>query len=197
VVVDICAARPIDLAIVDGIDPQSWDALMSSPDRPLNNRAIAGLYPPGSTFKPFMALAALELGKRTPASAIQDPGFFVFGDRRFRDSKPGGHGTVDLYKSIVVSSDTYYYMLANDMGIDAIASFMKRFGFGARTGIDLDGEVAGVQTTASERYGKRTTDSLGWSQIYIDNPWAVSSLFVHDTGSDPKQPAWESCAKPH
>ena len=129
---------------VDGIDPQSWEALMSSPDRPLNNRAIAGLYPPGSTFKPFMALAALELGKRTPASVIQDPGYFVFGDRRFRDSKPGGHGTVDLYKSIVVSSDVYYYMLANDMGIEAIAGFMGRFGFGARTGIDLDGEVTGV-----------------------------------------------------
>jgi len=129
---------------VDGIDPQSWDELMNSPDRPLNNRALAGLYPPGSTFKPFMALAALELGKRTPASVIQDPGYFIFGDRRFRDSKPGGHGTVDLYKSIVVSSDVYYYMLANDMGIEAIAGFMGRFGFGARTGIDLDGEVTGV-----------------------------------------------------
>jgi penicillin-binding protein 2 len=129
---------------VDGIDPQSWDELMNSPDRPLNNRAIAGLYPPGSTFKPFMALAALELGKRTPQSAIQDPGYFIFGDRRFRDSKRGGHGTVDLYKSIVVSSDTYYYMLANDLGIDAIAAFMKRFGFGARTGIDIDGEAEGV-----------------------------------------------------
>lgn len=129
---------------VDGIDPQGWEALMSSPDRPLNNRALAGLYPPGSTFKPFMALAALELGKRTPQSTISDPGYFVFGDRRFRDSKRGGHGTVDLHKSIVVSSDVYYYMLANDLGIDAIASFMKRFGFGARTGIDLDGEAAGV-----------------------------------------------------
>ena len=129
---------------VDGIDPQSWDALMNSPDRPLNNRAIAGLYPPGSTFKPYMALAALELGKRTPHSTIQDPGYFVFGDRRYHDSVPGGHGTVDLYKSIVVSSDTYYYMLANDLGIDAIADFMKQFGFGARTGIDLDGEAEGV-----------------------------------------------------
>jgi penicillin-binding protein 2 len=129
---------------VDGIDPQSWEALMSSPDRPLNNRAIAGLYPPGSTFKPFMALAALELGKRTPRTTISDPGYFVFGDRRFRDSKRGGHGTVDMYKSIVMSSDTYYYMLANDMGIDAIAGFMKRFGFGARTGIDLEGEAEGV-----------------------------------------------------
>jgi len=129
---------------VDGIDPQSWEALMSSPDRPLNNRAIAGLYPPGSTFKPYMALAALELGKRTPRTTISDPGYFVFGDRRFRDSKRGGHGTVDMYKSIVMSSDTYYYMLANDMGIDAIAGFMKRFGFGARTGIDLEGEAEGV-----------------------------------------------------
>jgi penicillin-binding protein 2 len=129
---------------VDGIDPQSWEALNNSPDHPLNNRAIAGVYPPGSTFKPFMALAALTLGKRTPRSTIQDPGYFVFGDRRFRDSKPGGHGTVDLYKSIVMSSDTYYYMLANDMGIEAIAGFMKLFGFGARTGIDLDGEAAGV-----------------------------------------------------
>jgi penicillin-binding protein 2 len=71
--------------------------------------AIAGTYPPGSTFKPFMALAALETGKRTPRSAINDPGYFVFGDRRFRDSKPGGNGYVDLHKSIVVSSDTYYY----------------------------------------------------------------------------------------
>jgi len=129
---------------VDGIDPSSWEALNNSADLPLNNRAIAGVYPPGSTFKPFMALAALELGKRTPRSTIHDPGYFVFGDRRFRDSKPGGHGAVDLYKSIVMSSDTYYYMLANDMGIDAIAGFMKRFGFGARTGIDLEGEANGI-----------------------------------------------------
>ena len=129
---------------VDGIDSQSWSELNTSPDRPLNNRAIAGLYPPGSTFKPFMALAALELGKRKPDSTIFDPGYFVFGERRYRDSKPEGHGRVDLYKSIVVSSDTYYYQLANDMGIDAIAGYMKHFGFGARTGIDLEGEVPGV-----------------------------------------------------
>jgi len=129
---------------VDGIDPANWEALNNSPDRPLNNRAIAGLYPPGSTFKPYMALAALELGKRTPRSVIHDPGYFVFGERRFRDSKPGGHGTVDLYKSIVVSSDTFYYQLANDLGINAIAGFMQHFGFGARTGIDLEGEATGV-----------------------------------------------------
>ena len=129
---------------VDGIDPASWAELNGSPDRPLTNRALTGQYPPGSTFKPFMALAALELGKRTPRSTIHDPGYFVFGERRFRDSKPGGHGYVDLYKSIVISSDTYYYMLANDMGIDKIPGFMRHFGFGARTGIDLEGEKPGV-----------------------------------------------------
>ena len=129
---------------VEGIDAQSWGELNNSPDRPLNNRAIAGVYPPGSTFKPFMALAALENGKRTPKFTISDPGYFFFGERRFRDSRPGGHGSVDLYKSIVVSSDTYYYQLANDMGIDAIAAFMGPFGFGAPTGVDLDGEAKGV-----------------------------------------------------
>ena len=129
---------------VEGIDATNWAELNNSPDRPLNNRAIAGVYPPGSTFKPYMALAALELGKRTFRSTIHDPGYFEFGGRRFRDSKPGGHGTVDLYKSIVASSDTFYYQLANDMGIDAIAGFMKHFGFGSPTGIDLTGEAEGV-----------------------------------------------------
>ena len=129
---------------VDGIDPQSWDALNNSPDHPLNDRAIAGLYPPGSTLKPYLALAALELGKRTPKSSIVDQGYFFFGGRRFRDDKQGGHGVVDLYKSLVESCDTYYYMLANDLGIDAIAQFLAPFGFGSRTGIDLDGESTGV-----------------------------------------------------
>ncbi|MGH8704929.1 MAG: penicillin-binding protein 2 [Burkholderiales bacterium] len=129
---------------VDGIDPASWESLNNSPDRPLNNRAIAGVYPPGSTFKPYMALAALELGKRTPRSAIHDPGYFVFGERRFRDSRPGGLGYVDLYTSIVKSSDTFYYVLANDMGIDAISGFMRHFGFGSKSGIDLKGEAEGV-----------------------------------------------------
>ena len=129
---------------VDGIDPASWEGLNNNPDRPLNNRALTGVYPPGSTFKPFMALAALESGKRTTTQTISDPGYYVFGERRFRDSKPGGHGTVDMYKSIVVSSDTYYYQLANDLGIDSIAAFMRQFGFGSRTGIDLEGESVGV-----------------------------------------------------
>jgi penicillin-binding protein 2 len=131
-------------SFVDGIEPQIWQELNTSLDRPLNNRAIAGLYPPGSTFKPFMALAALELNKRTARHTINDIGYFDFGGRRFRDSRPYALGLVDLYRSIVVSSDVYYYQLANDMGIDAIAAFMKQFGFGARSGIDLHGEAAGV-----------------------------------------------------
>jgi penicillin-binding protein 2 len=103
---------------VDGIDPASWEELNTSPDRPMVNRALAGTYPPGSTFKPYMALAALELGKRTQQQTIYDPGFFQFGNHRFRDDKVGGHGTVDMYKSIVASCDTYYYMLGNDLGIE-------------------------------------------------------------------------------
>lgn len=129
---------------IDGIDSQSWDELNNSPDKPMVNRALNGAYPPGSTFKPYMALAALELGKRTPQQAISDPGYFYFGGHQFRDDKKGGHGMVDMYKSIVQSCNTYYYQLANDLGIDNIAAFMAPLGFGSRTGIDIDGESAGV-----------------------------------------------------
>jgi len=129
---------------VDGINPQDWDALNTSGDKPMVNRALNGTYPPGSTFKPYMALAALELGKRTPAQAIFDPGYYNFGGHHFRDDKKGGHGTVDMYASIVHSCDTYYYMLANDLGIDNIAVFMRQFGFGQTTGIDIEGESRGV-----------------------------------------------------
>jgi penicillin-binding protein 2 len=122
---------------VDGITPDNWKELNEHPDKPMVNRSINGAYPPGSTFKPFMALAALDMGKRTPNQAISDPGYFNFGNHQFRDDKKGGHGSVDMYKSIVHSCDTYYYILANDMGIDNIAKFMARLGFGERTGVDL------------------------------------------------------------
>ncbi|UCV23106.1 penicillin-binding protein 2 [Ferribacterium limneticum] len=133
---------------VDGITPDNWKELNEHPSKPMVNRAINGAYPPGSTFKPFMALAALELGKRTPNQAISDPGYFTFGNHTFRDDKKGGHGSVDMYKSIVHSCDTYYYMLANDMGIDNISKFMGSLGLGQRTGVDLgkddSGESKGV-----------------------------------------------------
>lgn len=131
---------------VDGIDAENWDLLNNSIDRPLNNRALRGMYPPGSTFKPFMALAGLELRKRWPQQAINDSGYFSLpgSSHRFRDWKAGGHGIVDLHKSLVVSCDTYYYGLANDLGIDNIFNFVSQFGLGKKTGIDIEGEVAGL-----------------------------------------------------
>jgi penicillin-binding protein 2 len=129
---------------VEGIDADTWKELNENIDKPLINRPLTGLYPPGSTYKPFMALAALEGGYRTPEKLYSDPGFYMFGNHMFRDSKPGGWGSVDLVKSIAVSSDVYYYILANDMGVDAIHDFMKPWGFGQLTGIDLQGERRGI-----------------------------------------------------
>ncbi|GAB2892384.1 penicillin-binding protein 2 [Uliginosibacterium flavum] len=129
---------------VDGITPDNWDVLNTSLDKPMINRAINGAYPPGSTFKPFMAMGALVTGKRSATYAISDPGYFVFGNNTFRDDKVGGHGMVDMVKSIIVSCDTYYYTLANEMGIDLISDFMGKLGFGSRTGIDIEGESTGV-----------------------------------------------------
>jgi penicillin-binding protein 2 len=158
---------------VDGIDSLNWNELNNSPDKPLVNRALNGTYPPGSTFKPYMALAALTYGKRTPQQTINDPGYFMFGGHQFRDSRPGGNGIVDMYKSLVKSSDTYYYMLANDLGIDAIAKFMAQFGFGDRTGIDISGESAGVlpsQEWKMRRFNQKwfagETISIGIGQGY-------------------------------
>jgi penicillin-binding protein 2 len=129
---------------VEGIDAVTWKELNESPQKPLYNRPLKGIYPPGSTYKPFMALAALELQKRTPSQAISDPGYFEFGNHTFRDDKKGGHGIVDMQKSIVDSCDTYYYLLARDMGVNMMHDFMKPFGFGQITGIDLQGESRGV-----------------------------------------------------
>lgn len=160
---------------VDGIDSENWDLLNNSIDRPLNNRALRGLYPPGSTFKPFMALAGLELKKRTPQQGISDPGYFSLpgSTHRFRDWKAGGHGYVDLHKSLVVSCDTYYYGLANDLGIDNIFNFTGQFGLGKKTGIDIEGEVAGLlpsQEWKMKRYKQKwyagDTISVGIGQGY-------------------------------
>ena len=148
---------------VDGIDSENWKALNESPDKPLLNRALRGAYPPGSTYKPFMSLAALTLGKRTPQQTISDPGYFWFGNHKFRDDKEGGHGTVDMYKSIVKSCDTYYYMLANDLGVDAMHDFMAPFGLGQITGIDIHGEVRGVlPSTAWKKAVYRRKEQQKW-----------------------------------
>lgn len=142
---------------VDGITPDNWKELNEHPSKPMVNRAISGAYPPGSTFKPFMALGALETGKRTPNQSISDPGYFNFGNHQFRDDKKGGHGMVDMYKSIVHSCDTYYYILANDMGIDNISRFMGQLGLGQRTGIDLgkDGASESKGVLPSQEWKKQ------------------------------------------
>ncbi len=148
---------------VDGIDQENWKALNESPDKPLLNRALRGSYPPGSTYKPFMALAALTLGKRTPQQTISDPGYYWFGNHKFRDDKEGGHGSVDMYRSIVQSCDTYYYMLANDLGVDAMHDFMAPLGLGQITGIDMQGELRGtLPSTEWKRNAYRKKEQQKW-----------------------------------
>ncbi|WP_234264619.1 penicillin-binding protein 2 [Hydrogenophaga sp. NFH-34] len=139
---------------VEGIDVENWRALNESVDKPLLNRALRGTYPPGSTYKPFMALAALETGTRKAETAINDPGYWMFGNHRFRSHGDGGLGSVNMYRSIVKSSNVYYYSLANEMGVDTMHDFMAPLGFGQITGIDLRGEVRGV--LPSQAWKRRT-----------------------------------------
>ena len=157
---------------VDGIDPDSWRALNESPDHPLVNRALRGAYPPGSTIKPFMALGALDLGLRKPSDSIDDPGFYSLpGSRhRYRDWKQGGHGQVDLEKSIVISCDTYYYQLSHQMGIQRMHDFLAQFGFGQKTGVDLDGELAGVLPDPA------------WKQKRFKQPWWPGETIIAGIG---------------
>jgi len=148
---------------VEGIDSESWQALNQSIDKPLLNRALRGTYPPGSTYKPFMALAALETGSRGPDTIVNDPGYFNFGNHRFRDDKEGGHGAVNMYRSIVMSCDTYYYTLANEMGVDTIHDQMQRFGFGTLTGVDILGETRGLlPSTEWKRRAYKRADQQKW-----------------------------------
>ena len=158
---------------VDGIDPKNWDELNNDPDKPLLNRALRGTYPIGSTYKPFLALAALETGKRRPETVIHDGGTFVFGNRVFRDSNKVPLGAVDMHRSIVKSSDIYYYQVANDLGVDTIHDFMKPWGFGQITGIDVEGEQTGILPSSAwkERRFKQKwypgeTISIGIGQGY-------------------------------
>ena len=160
---------------VGGIDQENWDALNGSIDRPLINRALRGTYPIGSTYKPFMGLAGIETGKRTPQTIIQDGGSWTFGGHTFRS----GHalGPVDLFRAIQHSSNVYFYTLANEMGVDAIHDFMKPLGFGQITGVDLPGEVKGVlpsrewkrntyKRPAQQQWYAGETISLGIGQGY-------------------------------
>ena len=129
---------------VDGIDQESWDALNDSIDKPLLNRALRGTYPPGSTYKPFMAMAALQTGARSPTTLINDTLTYSFGGRKFGSPAGERGGIMDMHRAIAESSNVYFYSLANEMGVEAMHDFMAPLGFGQITGIDINGEVRGV-----------------------------------------------------
>lgn len=145
---------------INGISHRDWQALQA-PSRPLFNRNVLGGAPPGSTIKPFMALAALEAGTRTPGQRTFSSGeFFLPGQARgYRDWRPGGHGWVDLNESLAQSVNSYYFQLAVELGVDRLDVFFERLGFGQPTGIDLAGEVSGVRPS---RAWKRRAFNQNW-----------------------------------
>jgi penicillin-binding protein 2 len=141
---------------VNGIASADYQALLDDPDKPLMNRSLRGGYAPGSTMKPFMALAGLELGLRKPEDTVLSTGeFHIPGQSRaYRDDKRGGHGRVDLVQAIAQSVNTYFYSLAYDMGIKRLSKFMAKLGFGEPTGIDLVGEGSGVLPSEEWKRGR-------------------------------------------
>ena len=143
---------------VEGIDQENWAMLNESLDKPLLNRALRGTYPPGSTYKPFMAMAALETGTRSATTLIKDPGFYMFGGHRFGSPENEKGGIMDMRRAIVESSNPYFYSLANELGVDTMHDFMKPLGFGQITGIDIHGEVRGV------------LPSQAWKRNYYKRP---------------------------
>lgn len=148
---------------VGGISGEDYKRLLNDIDRPLYSRATQGAYPPASTVKPFVAVAALKEGIVTPSTTIFDPGYWLLPNttKRFRDWKKSGHGNTDLQKAIVESSDTYFYQVAYKMGIDQLSDWMKKFGFGVPTGIDIQEETAGIMPTRE------------WKQKRHKKPWVI------------------------
>lgn len=152
---------------IDGIDAATWKNLNEDWQKPLVNRALRGLYPPGSTFKPFFAMAGLQAGALNPNELRPAPGYFTLpgSSHQFRDSVPSGHGMVNLAKAIAVSSDTYFYRLAWEMGIDRIHPLIAQFGLGSKTGIDLDNESSGVLPSKewkARRFAKARPEVRKW-----------------------------------
>lgn len=146
---------------VYGIDSKSYNELQTSDARPMFNRALRGQYPPGSTIKPFMALAGLEYQVISAGQRTYCPGYFQLPNvkHKYRDWKRGGHGTVDMNTAIVQSCDVYFYSLALSLGIDNIHRFLTQFGFGVKSGIDLVGELPGLQPS---KQWKRRARNQSW-----------------------------------
>lgn len=146
---------------VGGISSADYKRLLEDVNRPLYSRATQGAYPPASTIKPFMSVAALQENVVTPSTTVFDPGYWILpgSTKRFRDWKRSGHGNTDLNKAIAESSDTYFYQVAYNMGIDRVSSWMNHFGFGMPTGIDILEETSGIMPTRD------------WKQKKYKRPW--------------------------
>lgn len=157
---------------VDGISRKNYQALTSDPYRPLFNRAVLGGYEPGSTIKPFVGLAGLELGVRTPSDGVRSTGEFRLPGQSqvYRDWLRGGHGWVNLNEALAQSVNTYFYQLAADLGIDRLSGYTGQFGFGAPTGIDLVGEASGV------------LPSRGWKQQRFGKTWYPGETVIAGIG---------------
>ena len=157
---------------VGGIDVDNWKLLNDSLDKPLINRPLRGVYPPGSTFKPFSALAGLENGKRKPPFSISDSGYFMLprSTHRYRDWKPGGHGNVDMRRAITISCDTFFYGLAMELGIERLSNFVRHFGFGQKSGVDIVGEVGGLLPTPE------------WKMRRYKQPWYMGETVIVGIG---------------
>lgn len=169
---------------IDGIDVDDWEDLSKNPNNPLLNRAADGTFPPGSTFKPFMALTALDLGFRTPNSTYYDKGYFTIPGSKhvFHDSFRGGHGLINFTQAIYNSSDTFFYKLGLDMGIDNANKVLPLFGFGKKTGIDLPKESPGLLPSKAWKAKRFANDSYQKNWLIVDNiPFAVGQGFNHYT----------------
>lgn len=148
-----------------GMTTAQYAALQGDPDRPLFNRAVRGTYPPGSTIKPMLALAALETGATSLTRRSFCPGYFMLPNstHRYRDWKPEGHGPVDLHDAISQSCDVYFYEISNTVGIDNIHEYLGRFGMGRVSGIDIGGEAAGlVPSRAWKQNAFKNRDDKRW-----------------------------------
>ena len=157
---------------VVGIANEAYQALQASENQPLYNRALRGLYPPGSTIKPFIALAGLEYEAISPQQKLLCPGYYQLPgvSHRYRDWKKGGHGSVDLSRAITESCDVYFYRLASILGIDRMHSFLQKMGFGEKSGIDLIGEKAGL------------LPSREWKQEQKNQAWYPGETLITGIG---------------
>src|SRR6185437_519194 len=148
-------------AFASGLSPVQWKALVDNPYNPLEDKAIAGTYSPGSTFKPLVATAALEAGVITPDTEFFCPGEFHLGNTVFHCWKKGGHGTLSVHRAIRESCDVFFYHTADLVGIDRIAQMANRFGLGVKVGIDVPGEKTGLIPT---RAWKLATTGVAWQR---------------------------------